>query len=57
MEGDVTKLTNQEIEEWLRELEHVYAETFGNGANASELHHIRKRILELQQELSRRKHN
>jgi len=57
MEGEVSKLTTREIEEWIRELEHAWAESFGNGADVSDLHPIRRTILELQQELGKRKTN
>ena len=57
MEGDVSKLTNHEIEEWIKELEHVYAESLGADADVYELHHIRKRIAELQIELGNRNPN
>jgi hypothetical protein len=57
MEGDVSKLSTKELEERIRELEHTYAEFFCNEADVSALHHIRKRIMELQKELSRRKNH
>jgi len=57
MEGNVSKLSAREIEEQLRDLEHSYAEFFGDGGDASELYRIRKKILELQKELKRRKDN
>lgn len=56
MEGDVSKLSSKEIEEQIRELEHTYAEFFVNDADVHDLHHIRKRILELQKELGKRNH-
>ena len=55
MEGDVSKLSIKELEERIKELEHTYVEFFRDEANADELHHIRKRILELQKELTRRR--
>jgi hypothetical protein len=57
MEENVSKLSKKEIEEQIRELEHTYAEFFGDEGDVSELHHIRKSILELQKELSRRREN
>ena len=57
MEGDVTKLSTRELEEWIRELENTYAEFFGAGGDVGELHHIRRNIMELQKELSRRRSN
>jgi hypothetical protein len=57
MEGNVSKLSTKQIEEQIRELEHTYAEFFGDEGDVSELHHIRKTILELQKELSRRREN
>jgi len=57
MEGDVSKLSSHEIEDRIRELEHTYAEFLGDDADARQLHHIRKRILELQNELNKRRGN
>ena len=54
MEGDVSKLSKKELEERIRELEHTYAEFFSDEADVGELHHIRKRIMELQKELNKR---
>ncbi|MBO9683211.1 MAG: hypothetical protein J7502_11180 [Flavisolibacter sp.] len=56
MEGNVSKLSTREIEEQIKDLEHTYAEFFGDGGDAGELHRIRKKILELQKELKRRIH-
>jgi hypothetical protein len=57
MEGNVSMLSTKEIEEQIRELEHTYAEFFGDEGDVGELHHIRKSILELQRELNRRREN
>lgn len=57
MEGDVSKLSNNEIEERIKDLEHVYAEFLGDDADAHQLHRIRRRILELQSELNKRRSN
>ena len=51
---DVSKLTREEIEERIRELEHQYAEFFGDNIDIKELHRIRNGILLLQRELLRR---
>lgn len=55
MEGTVSKLSTKEIEERIRDLEHTYAEFFGDEGDVSELHHIRKNIQELQKELKKRR--
>ena len=55
MEGNVSTLSTKEIEEQIRDLEHTYAEFFGDEGDVSELHRIRKTIQELQRELKRRK--
>ena len=52
MEEDLFQLTNKEIEEKISELEHTYAEFLESDAHIHDLHIIRKRILELQQERS-----
>lgn len=57
MEGDLVHLTDKELEEKIRELEHAYAEFFEGNAHARDLHIIRKTILELQRELDSRKNN
>jgi hypothetical protein len=57
MEGEISQLNNHEIEETIRELEHIYAEFLGGDADVHQLHHIRKRILELQNELNKRRSN
>jgi hypothetical protein len=57
MEGNVSKFSTKEIEEQIRELEHTYAEFFGDEGDAGQLQHIRKSILELQKELSRRRNH
>lgn len=54
MDVDVTKLSTRELEERIRELEHTYAEFFGDEGDIGELHRIRKGILELQKELNKR---
>jgi hypothetical protein len=54
MEGDVTKLSTRELEERIRELEHIYAEFFGGEVDVRDLHGIRRSILELQRELNNR---
>jgi hypothetical protein len=54
MEGDVKKLSTRELEERIRELEHVYAEFFGDEGDVKDLHGIRRSILELQRELNNR---
>lgn len=54
MKGDVSKFSIRELEERIRELEHTYAEFFSDEADVGELHHIRKRIMELQKELNKR---
>lgn len=55
MQIDISKLSDQEIEEEIKELEHTYAEFLGNDAHPKDLHKIYKEILELQKELSKRK--
>jgi ribosome-interacting GTPase 1 len=55
MEEDLFQLTEREIEERISELEHAYAEFLENHAHVHDLHGIRQRILELQQELINRK--
>jgi hypothetical protein len=55
MEGDITKFSSNELEERINDLEHTYVELFGEEAHTSELHHIHKRILELQRELHKRR--
>lgn len=57
MEGDITKLSTRELEEQIRELEHTYAEFFGDDGDPGELHRIRRSIIELQKELTRRTAN
>ena len=57
MEEDLFQLTDKEIEERISELEHTYAEFLESDAHLHDLHYIRKRILELQQELLNRKNN
>ena len=57
MEELLFKLTDKEIEEKISELEHAYAEFLENDAHLHDLHGIRKRILELQQELLSRRNN
>jgi hypothetical protein len=57
MEEDLFQLTDREIEERISELEHTYAEFLESDAHLLDLHNIRKRILELQQELVNRKNN
>jgi hypothetical protein len=55
MAEDMTKFSSNELEGRINELEHTYVELFGEEADASELHHIHKKILELQQELHKRR--
>lgn len=57
MEGDLVHLTDKELEEKIRELEHEYAEFFEGNAHALDLHIIRKTIMELKRELDSRKNN
>lgn len=57
MEEDLFQLTEKEIEKMISELEHTYAEFLESDAHVHELHVIRKRILELQQELLNRKNS
>jgi hypothetical protein len=57
MEADITKLSTRELEERIRELEHTYAEFFGDEGDPNELHRIRRRIMELQIELTARAAN
>jgi ribosome-interacting GTPase 1 len=57
MEEDLFQLSDREIEERIRELEHAYVEFLEGEAHAHDLHIIRKRILELQQELLSRRNN
>jgi ribosome-interacting GTPase 1 len=54
MEIKASQLTSKEIEEKIKELEHIYAESFGNNAGVNELNRIQKKILELQKELRNR---
>lgn len=55
MEEDLFQLTDKEIEEMISELEHAYAEFLENDAHPHDLHGIRQKILELQQELLSRR--
>ena len=55
MEEDLFQLTDKEIEERISELEHTYAEFLESDAHLHDLHNIRRRILELQQELVNRR--
>lgn len=57
MEEDFFQLTDKEIEQMISELEHTYAEFLESDAHAHDLHIIRKRILELQQELVSRRND
>jgi hypothetical protein len=57
MEEDIFQLTDTEIEEMISELEHAYAEFLESNAPVHDLHNIRKRILQLQQELTNRKNS
>jgi len=51
MEANKSNLTHQEIEEKIRELEHMYGEFFGSNRSMVDLHSIHQKILELRQEL------
>jgi ribosome-interacting GTPase 1 len=55
MEEDLFQLTDKEIEEKISELEHAYAEFLESDAHLHDLHNIRRRVLELQQELVNRR--
>lgn len=57
MEEKLFHLTDGEIEEMISELEHAYAEFLESDASARDLHSIRRRILQLQQELDNRKNS
>lgn len=57
MEEDLYQLTEKEIEEMISELEHTYAEFLASDAHVQDLHGIRKRIMQLQQELTNRRNN
>jgi hypothetical protein len=57
MEGNISKLTHEEIEQKIRELEHIYGELFGSNKSIVDLHGIHQRILELRQELNNRSNN
>jgi hypothetical protein len=57
MEEDLFQLSDREIEQMISELEHTYAEFLENDAHVHDLHGIRQRILELQQELTSRKNS
>ena len=57
MEEDLYQLTEKEIEEMISELEHTYAEFLASDAHVQDLHGIRKRIMQLQQELISRRNN
>jgi len=57
MEEDIFHLTDKELEEMISELEHAYAEFLESDAHVRDLHRIRERIVELQQELINRKSN
>lgn len=57
MEEDLFQFTDREIEQMISELEHTYAEFLESDAHVHDLHRIRKRILELQQELLSRRNN
>lgn len=57
MEEDLFQLSDEEIEERIRELENTYVEFLEGNAHAHDLHLVRERILELQQELDSRKGN
>jgi hypothetical protein len=57
MKEDLSKFTVKEIEEMINELEDSYAGLLGNDAPLSEMHRVRKKILELQEQLRIRKNN
>lgn len=57
MEGNISNLTHEEIEEKIKELEHTYGEFFGGNKSIVDLHSIHQRILELRQELHKRSNN
>jgi hypothetical protein len=57
MEGNTSKLTHEEIEQKIRELEHIYGELFGSNKSIVDLHGIHQRILELRQELNNKSNN
>jgi hypothetical protein len=57
MDNDISKLSDREIEEIISELEDAYGTLLGSDAPATELHPIRTRILELQEELRKRKNS
>jgi ribosome-interacting GTPase 1 len=54
MKKDLSKLSINEIEEKINELENAYAELLGNYADARQLNRIRKKISELKTELGKR---
>jgi|GEM_PF-6862770 hypothetical protein len=57
MDGTISKLTHEEIEDKIRELEHTYGEFFGGNKSTVDLHSIHQKILELRQELHKRNNN
>ena len=54
MDGNISKLTREEIEEIIRQLEHTYVEFFGGNKSTADLHSIHQRIIELRQELHKK---
>lgn len=57
MEADVSKLSTEEIEGRIKELEHTYVEFFEHNSEIYQLNRIRKWILDLESELEHRREN
>ena len=57
MEGNISELTHQQIQEKIKELEHTYGEFFGSNKSTVDLHNVHQKILELRQELHKRNNN
>ena len=55
MEGNVSNLTKEQLEEKISELEQVYIEFFVNKEDAHLLSRVHKRIMEVRNELERKK--
>jgi hypothetical protein len=54
MDGNISNLSREEIEEKIKELEHTYGEFFGSNKSMVDLHGIHQKILELRKELHKK---
>jgi len=54
MDGNISNLSREEIEEKIKELEHTYGEFFGSNKSTVDLHGIHQKILELRKELHKK---